>query len=69
MNRPILGDGKYGGSDAFLAGVELVKRVHLHARAIALPGRRGKTRTIEAPLPADLIGSWQAFGFDPAEAT
>jgi 23S rRNA pseudouridine955/2504/2580 synthase len=69
MNWPILGDGKYGGSDAFLAGVELVKRVHLHARAIGLPGPRGKTRTIEAPLPADLIGSWQAFGFDPAEAT
>ena len=65
MDCPILGDGKYGGSEAFLSGFDLAKRVHLHACAIALPRSKGETLVIEAPLPRELIESWRVFGFDP----
>ena len=64
---PILGDGKYGGRDAFLSGFDLAKRVHLHARAIAMPWHGGAL-SIEAPLPRDLVKSWSLFGFDPNTA-
>src|SRR5262249_7573360 len=36
MGTPILGDGKYGGRGAFLAGVDLPRQLHLHARSISL---------------------------------
>jgi 23S rRNA pseudouridine955/2504/2580 synthase len=62
---PILGDGKYGGSAVFATGIDIVKRVHLHARSIGLPRRKGKMQVIEAPLPPELVKSWRAFGFDP----
>jgi len=66
---PILGDGKYGGSAAFATGIDLAKRVHLHARSISLPARNGKRLVIEAPLPPELVESWHAFGFDPRRST
>jgi 23S rRNA pseudouridine955/2504/2580 synthase len=66
---PILGDGKYGGSAAFPSGMALAKRVHLHARAIALPGGKGSALVIAAPLPPELLESWRAFGFDPKGAS
>ncbi len=62
---PILGDGKYGGSEAFLPGVGLAKRVHLHARSIVLPRPKGRALVVEAPLPRELVASWRALGFDP----
>lgn len=65
---PILGDGKYGGSEAFLPGVGVAKRVHLHARSIVLPRPKGGALVIEAPLPRELVTSWRALGFDPEAA-
>ncbi len=32
---PIVGDGKYGGSDAFIPGIS--KKLHLHARRLVVP--------------------------------
>lgn len=65
LGCPILGDGKYGGQDAFLEGMEHVKRVHLHARSIKFNHpRTGKTVIIMAPLSHDLKESWNSFGFD-----
>ncbi len=65
MGCPILGDGKYGGQEAFLDGIDHVRRVHLHARSIRFKHpKTGKMLEIEAPLADDLKKSWKSFGFD-----
>ena len=61
---PILGDGKYGGLEHVPGG--LPRRLHLHARRISFAHPRGGILDITAPLPDDLLASWQFFGFDPA---
>lgn len=68
MGTPILGDGKYGGRGAFLAGVDLPRQLHLHARSIALARPRGGVLKASAPLPPHMIATWRFFGFDPAPA-
>ncbi len=65
LGTPILGDGKYGGAKAILPGV--ARRLHLHARAIRLVQPDGDVRRIEAPLPAELVASWEHFGLAPAD--
>jgi len=65
MGCPIVGDGKYGGQDAFVDGVSHVRRVHLHAHSIKFKHpRTNKTVEISAPLADDLRKSWKEFGFD-----
>jgi len=64
IGTPILGDGKYGGSGAFLPGVDLAKRLHLHARSIALPRPGGGIVSAKAPLPKHMAATWRFFGFD-----
>jgi 23S rRNA pseudouridine955/2504/2580 synthase len=67
LNCPILGDGKYGGAKARIEGMELAKRLHLHARRLTLPNPSGKgVLSFAAPLPPELEASWDALGFDPA---
>jgi len=68
LGTPILGDGKYGGRAAFLPGVPGGKRLHLHARAIALPHPAGGMLRVTAPLPPALAATWAFFGFDSAAA-
>jgi 23S rRNA pseudouridine955/2504/2580 synthase len=63
LGTPILGDGKYGGSAAHPAGVPEPRKLHLHARAIALPHPRGGILTAIAPLPPHLRATWKFFGF------
>lgn len=66
MGCPILGDGKYGGAEAMIDGIDHVRRVHLHARAISfVHPRTNKPVEINAPLADDLLKSWKDFGFDP----
>lgn len=65
LGAPIVGDGKYGGPAAFIAG--LARKLHLHARAISLPLEGGRELVIRAPLDGAMAQSWQFFGFhDPA---
>lgn len=65
MGCPILGDGKYGGQDAMLDGVDHVKRVHLHARSIHFKHpKTGKAVDVSAPLSGDIEKSWKELGFD-----
>ena len=64
IGTPILGDGKYGGRAAFLAGVDLPKRLHLHARSIRLPRPGGGIIEAVAALPAHMTEAWRFFGFD-----
>ncbi len=63
MGHPILGDGKYGGSQAFPDKKNVARRLHLHARGIRLPNPAGGMLSVEAELPSDLKESWDFFGF------
>lgn len=67
IGTPILGDGKYAGQDASIAGAELPRKLHLHARRLILPHPRGGGRTIDvtAPLPDHMQATWKYFGFSP----
>jgi 23S rRNA pseudouridine955/2504/2580 synthase len=65
LGCPILGDGKYGGIDARIEGLDLGRRrMHLHASRLVLkhPGKPG-TLNLYAPLPQDLAESWKSLGF------
>lgn len=68
IGTPILGDGKYGGAEAFLTGAELPKQLHLHARAIRFPHPAGGTFETTAPLPGHMKTTWAYFGFSEADA-
>ena len=68
MGTPILGDGKYGGREAYLTGVDLPRQLHLHARSIRLPRPGGGMIQARAPLPAHMATTWRFFGFDPDPA-
>ncbi|MBU0726125.1 MAG: RluA family pseudouridine synthase [Alphaproteobacteria bacterium] len=63
IGTPILGDGKYGGAAALLAGDGLSRKLHLHARRITLLRPNGKSVSITAPLPPHMAQSWEFFGF------
>ena len=63
---PILGDRKYGGEEALLAAVADLRRLHLHARRLALPHPSGKGELdLEAEPPAHFERTLKAFGFSP----
>ncbi|WP_119462791.1 RluA family pseudouridine synthase [Rhodospirillaceae bacterium SYSU D60014] len=64
IGTPILGDGKYGGADAFLPGKALPRQLHLHARAIELPRPGRKPIRVTAPLPPHMAETWRFFGFE-----
>lgn len=65
MGCPIVGDGKYGGQEAMIDGIEHVRRVHLHARSVRFKHpKTNKQVEITAPLADDLQKSWKNFGFD-----
>lgn len=56
---PILGDGKYGGKEAFLFGrVPL----HLHARSLHFSHPCGESKTVKAPLPSHMEATWRELG-------
>lgn len=59
LGCPILGDGKYGGADAFPS--EHVTRLCLHATRLDLTGQT----PIIADLPHDMVVIMKFFGFDP----
>jgi 23S rRNA pseudouridine955/2504/2580 synthase len=63
LGTPILGDGKYGGASAVLAGLEHGRKLHLHARSIALRRPDGALLQVTAPLPAHMRATWDFFGF------
>jgi 23S rRNA pseudouridine955/2504/2580 synthase len=63
LGTPILGDGKYGGQQAMLVGDGLSRKLHLHARAIAVPCPSGRILRVTAPLPAHMAATWEFFGW------
>lgn len=68
LGTPILGDGKYGGAEAFLSGTGVSRKLHLHARAIRMPHPRGGTLMVVAPLPEHMAKSFEFFGFHEGAA-
>jgi 23S rRNA pseudouridine955/2504/2580 synthase len=67
IGTPILGDSKYGGAQAQLAGLPATRQLHLHARALTLPHPAGGTLRVAAPMPPHMRQSWAFFGF-PVDA-
>lgn len=77
IGHPIVGDGKYGGSgqenlgDGWGAqlGGEVSRKLHLHARSLALTHpATGRRLTLTAPLPEHMARTWALFGWRPEDA-
>ena len=62
LEHPIVGDGKYGGPDAYLTGA-ISKKMHLHARSIEIP-LAGNMLHIVAPMPPHMVETWSMLDFD-----
>ncbi|BDI60392.1 RluA family pseudouridine synthase [Qipengyuania nanhaisediminis] len=75
IGHPIVGDGKYGGQDAFLTG-SISRKMHLHARRliIATPESKGANATgggkldVTADLPEHFAASMEALGFEESQS-
>ena len=70
MGHPVVGDGKYGGQEAFLTG-SISRKMHLHARRLVIDepgnGKEGSGKLdITADLPEHFAASMAQLGFDPA---
>ena len=65
IGHPIVGDGKYGGKDAFLSGT-ISRKMHLHARRIRVDHPDGGRVDVTASLPAHFASSLNDLGFDIA---
>jgi 23S rRNA pseudouridine955/2504/2580 synthase len=66
IGHPILGDGKYGGQDAFLTGA-ISRKLHLHARRLRIDHPDGEAAIdVAADLPEHFAATMTSLGFDPA---
>lgn len=62
LGTPILGDGKYGGQDAFIEG--LSSQLHLHAWRISFPDEKKRIITVTAEPPSHLRRSMNELGLE-----
>ncbi|MET0364533.1 MAG: RluA family pseudouridine synthase [Sphingobium sp.] len=60
---PIVGDGKYGGKDAFLTGT-ISRKMHLHARRIRIDHPDGSPLDVRAEPPRHFLETLTDLGFD-----
>ncbi|URW74786.1 RluA family pseudouridine synthase [Sphingomonas donggukensis] len=65
IGHPIIGDGKYGGFDAFLTG-GVSRKMHLHSRRIRIDHPDGGRVDVTAELPEHFADSMKLLGFDMA---
>ena len=63
IGHPIVGDGKYGGQDAFLTG-SISRKMHLHARRLIIEHPDGAPLDVTAELPEHFAASMAQLGFD-----
>jgi 23S rRNA pseudouridine955/2504/2580 synthase len=63
IGHPIVGDGKYGGQDAFLTGT-ISRKLHLHARRLRIDHPDGGRIDVTADLPQHFAESMATLGFD-----
>lgn len=66
IGHPMVGDGKYGGQDAFLTG-SISRKLHLHARRLRIDHPDGGQIDVTAELPDHFAESMAYLGFDPAD--
>jgi 23S rRNA pseudouridine955/2504/2580 synthase len=66
IGHPIIGDGKYGGPEAFLTGT-ISRKMHLHARRLIIDHPDGTPLDITAELPDHFAASMAQLGFDQAD--
>ena len=66
IGHPIVGDGKYGGQDAFLTG-GVSRKMHLHARRLKVDHPDGGVIDVTADLPSHFAESLALLGFDLAD--
>jgi 23S rRNA pseudouridine955/2504/2580 synthase len=64
IGHPIVGDAKYGGSEAFLTG-GISRKLHLHARRIRIDAPGGGAIDVTADLPPHFAETVATIGFDP----
>jgi 23S rRNA pseudouridine955/2504/2580 synthase len=65
IGHPIVGDGKYGGQEAFLTG-SISRKMHLHARRLIIDHPDGQKLDVTAELPEHFAASMTQMGFDIA---
>jgi 23S rRNA pseudouridine955/2504/2580 synthase len=65
IGHPIVGDGKYGGPEAFLSG-GISRKMHLHARRIRVEHPDGGMIDVQAELPGHFADSLTHLGFELA---
>ncbi|KQM18717.1 RluA family pseudouridine synthase [Novosphingobium sp. Leaf2] len=66
IGHPIVGDGKYGGQEAFLTG-SISRKMHLHARRLIIEHPDGAPLDVTAPLPEHFANSLEQLGFEESE--
>ena len=65
IGHPIVGDGKYGGADAFLTG-GISRKLHLHARRLKIGSPGSGKIDVTAELPEHFARSLETLGFEAA---
>ena len=68
MGHPIVGDGKYGGPDAFLTG-SISRKMHLHARRLVIDAPGGEEIDATAELPEHFAASMAQLGFSQSTSS
>jgi 23S rRNA pseudouridine955/2504/2580 synthase len=63
IGHPIVGDGKYGGADAFLTGA-ISRKLHLHARRLRIDHPDGGRIDVMADPPTHFAESLANLGFE-----
>jgi 23S rRNA pseudouridine955/2504/2580 synthase len=63
IGHPIVGDGKYGGPEAFLSG-SISRKMHLHARRLIIEHPDGDQIDEIAELPEHFAASMAQLGFE-----
>ncbi|ATE63205.1 RluA family pseudouridine synthase [Rhizorhabdus dicambivorans] len=65
IGHPIVGDGKYGGAEAFLSGT-ISRKMHLHARRLRVDHPDGGQIDMRAELPEHFAETLRNLGFEEA---
>src|SRR3546814_17757796 len=63
IGHPIVGDGKYGGPEAFLSG-GISRKMHLHARRIRIDHPDGDVLDVMAEAPPHFAESLAHLGLE-----
>lgn len=66
IGHPIVGDGKYGGAEAFLSGT-ISRKMHLHARRLRVDHPDGGQIDIFAEPPEHIVDTLRNLGFTQSQ--